>query len=105
MAETKITKGITIDGEIQAQEPVTIEGLVKGRIATSELVTVATGGVVEANVETTQIQIHGTFTGDIAAKERVEISPSGKMTGDVRAPRILIADGANFKGHIDMDVN
>ena len=105
MAETKITKGIVIDGEIQAQEPVTIEGSVKGQIVTSALVTVATGAVVEANVNTTQIQIHGAFTGNIAAKERVEISPSGKMTGDVRAPRILIADGAAFKGHIDMDAN
>lgn len=105
MSETKITKGIVIDGEIQAKEPVTIEGSVKGKIAAEALVTVATGGLVEANVETTQIQIHGTFTGDITARERVEITPSGKVTGDVRAPRILIADGAGFKGHIDMDVN
>lgn len=59
MAETKISKGIVIDGEIQAQEPVTIEGSVKGQIVTSALVTVATGAVVEANVNTTQIQIHG----------------------------------------------
>jgi cytoskeletal protein CcmA (bactofilin family) len=104
MAETIIAQGITIDGEISGDEPVLIEGTVKGKITLSATVTVAEEGVVEADIETTEVQISGTLTGNVAANERVEIAPSGKVIGDIKAPRILIADGAGFKGHIDMDV-
>ena len=106
MAEdTIISKGITIDGEISGSEPVVVEGTVKGKIALSAAVTIANEGVVEADVETTEVQISGNMTGNVVASDRVEITPEGRVVGDVRAPRILIADGAAFKGHIDMDVS
>ena len=106
MAEdTIISRGITIDGEISGTEPVVVEGTVKGKITLQAAVTVAAEGVVEADVETTQVQISGAMTGNVSASERVEITPEGRVVGDVRAPRILIADGAGFKGHIDMDVD
>lgn len=104
MAETIIAQGITIDGEISGNEPVLIEGTVKGKITLDAQVTVAEQGVVEADISTTQVQLSGNFTGNVTASERVEITPSGKVVGDIKSPRILIADGAGFKGHIDMDV-
>lgn len=104
MAETIIAQGITVDGEISGTEPVIIEGNVKGKVNLDALVTVAEEGSVEADVTTTQVQISGNFTGNVVASERVEITPSGKVVGDIKSPRILIADGAGFKGHIDMDV-
>ena len=104
MADTVIGPNITIDGEITGSEPVLVEGTVKGRIATEAAITVAQGGVVEADVQTPQVTISGQVTGNIVASERVEITTEGKMLGDIKSPRILIADGAGFKGHIDMDV-
>lgn len=104
MADTIIAKGITIDGEISGTEPVLVEGTVKGKISLDATVTVAEEGLVEADLETTEVQISGTLTGNVDASERVEITPTGKVVGDIRSPRILIADGAGFKGHIDMDV-
>ena len=104
MAETIIAKGITIDGEISGEEPVLIEGTVKGKVTLGATVTVAEEGIVEADMETTEVEISGTLTGNVTASDRVEITPSGKVIGDITAPRILIADGAGFKGHIDMDV-
>lgn len=104
MADTVIGPGITIDGEISGSDPVVVEGTVKGRIDTESTVTVAEEGVVEADVDTNDVAISGQVTGNIVAAERVEIAAVGRMIGDVKAPRILIADGANFKGHIDMDV-
>lgn len=104
MAETIISKGITIDGEISGTEPVIIEGKVKGLITVEAPVKVAEIGQVEADVTTTEIHVSGTVTGNIVAKDRVELAASSRMMGDVRAPRILIADGAGFKGHIDMDI-
>ena len=59
--------------------------------------------MVEANVETATITILGTVTGDIQASERAELKNNCRVVGDIRAPRVLIADGASFKGNVDMD--
>ncbi len=104
MADTVIGTNITVDGEITGSDPVIVEGTVKGRIATEAALTVAEGGVVEADVETPEITVSGQVTGNITGGDRVEITAEGRMVGDIKAPRILIADGAGFKGHIDMDV-
>ena len=104
MTETIISKGITIDGEISGKDPVVVEGNVKGKITQSATVTIAESGVVEADVETTEVHISGAMTGNVQAKDRVEIATSGRVVGDLKAPRSSIADGAGFKGHIDMDV-
>lgn len=105
MAETVIGKGIVVDGEISGDEPIVVEGSVKGRIALDSTVVVANGGVVEADVESDDIEISGQVTGNVSARDRAEIKSEGRMVGDIKAPRILIADGAGFKGHIDMDVD
>ncbi len=104
MADTVIGRSIVIDGEISGDAPVVVEGTVKGRIALDAAVNVAEDGVVEADIESQEVEISGSVTGNISAGDRVEIRPEGRMVGDIRSPRILIADGASFKGHIDMDV-
>lgn len=104
MADTLISKGITVDGEISGTEPISVEGTVKGKISLQATVTIQEGGVVEANVETTEIHISGNMTGNVQASDRVEIKDSGRVVGDISSPRISIADGAGFKGNIDMDV-
>jgi cytoskeletal protein CcmA (bactofilin family) len=104
MAETVIGENIVVDGEIEGEDPIVVEGTVKGRMGIDSSVSVATEGVVEADIESSEVEVSGSMTGDIDASERVEIKNEGKMVGDIRSPRILIEDGANFKGHIDMDV-
>ena len=104
MANTVIGSSIVIDGEISGDEPVIVQGTVKGRIAVSESVYVENAGTLEADVEGHSVEIGGTVTGNVTARTRVEIKAEGKMVGDVKSPRILIADGALFKGNIDMDV-
>jgi cytoskeletal protein CcmA (bactofilin family) len=103
MANTVIGSTIVIDGEITGDEDLVVRGTVKGRVSLRENIVVEEGGVVEANVETATITIHGTVTGDIHASERAELRSNCRVVGDVRAPRILIADGASFKGSVDMD--
>ena len=104
MANTIIGNSIVIDGEISGDEELVIQGTVKGKIALAENLLVENGGVVEADIETTTVTISGQVTGNVAAKEKVEIRADGKMVGDIKAPRITIADGATFKGNVDMDV-
>lgn len=103
MANTIIGSSIVIDGEISGDEDLVILGTVKGRIRLKENLQVERGAVVEADIESATVKIDGQITGNIQASERVELQPDGRMVGDIRAPRILIADGASFKGNIDMD--
>jgi len=103
MANTIIGSTIVIDGEITGDEDLVVQGTVKGRVSLRQNIFVEETGVVEANVETSTITILGTVTGDIQALERAELKSNCRVVGDIRAPRVLIADGASFKGNVDMD--
>ena len=103
-AQTVIGSGLTVEGEITGDDAITVQGTVKGRIAVEGAVTVESSGVVEADIEATELRNSGTVTGNVAATERVELSENASLVGDVRSARIRIAEGATFKGHIDMDV-
>jgi cytoskeletal protein CcmA (bactofilin family) len=103
MANTVIGNTIVIDGEITGDEDLIVRGTVKGKIAMSASVIVENSGTVEADIETKNVEVSGNVTGNITATERVELKTDGRMVGDVKAPRILIADGAVFKGNVDME--
>jgi cytoskeletal protein CcmA (bactofilin family) len=103
MTNTVIGSSIVIDGEISGEEDLVIQGTVKGRIVLKENVFVEQSGVVEADIETNNIEVSGQVTGNIVATDKVEITAGGRTIGDIKAPRILIADGAIFKGNVDMD--
>jgi cytoskeletal protein CcmA (bactofilin family) len=103
-ANTVIGSSIVIDGEISGDEDLVIQGTVKGKISLKESLFVESSGVVEADIETQNVEIAGRVTGNIAATDKVELKTDCKVVGDIRAPRILIADGAMFKGNVDMEV-
>jgi cytoskeletal protein CcmA (bactofilin family) len=104
MANTVIGNSIMIDGEISGDEDLVIQGTVKGKIAVKESLFVEGTGVVEADIETQNVEIAGKVTGNILASDKVELKSDCRVVGDIKAPRILIADGASFKGNVDMDV-
>lgn len=103
MANTVIGNTIVIDGEINGDEDLTIRGTIKGRISLSASLFVENSGTVEADIETDTVEISGNVTGNIQAGDKVELKSDGRMVGDIKAPRILIADGAIFKGNVDME--
>ncbi|HEY8376032.1 MAG TPA: polymer-forming cytoskeletal protein [Nannocystis sp.] len=102
MSSTVIGSSILIDGEITGEEHLVVRGTVKGRIHVRDSIVVEDGGVVEATVDAASVTVQGTLRGDVSASERAELRPSSTVVGDIRAPRILIADGASFKGNVDM---
>jgi cytoskeletal protein CcmA (bactofilin family) len=104
MANTIIGSTIVIDGEISGDEDLVIQGTVKGKISLKESLYVEASGVVEADIDVQNVDIGGKVTGNIVASDKVELKADCRVVGDVRAPRILIADGASFKGNVDMDV-
>ncbi len=103
-AHTVIGSTIVIDGEISGDEDLVIQGTVKGKISLKESLYVENSGVIEADIETANVEVSGQVTGNIAASDKVELKTDCKVVGDIHAPRILIADGAMFKGNVEMEV-
>src|SRR6185312_17348053 len=104
MAGTVIGPGISIDGEVTSQEEVVVQGTVRGVLTSEDVISIGSGGVVEADVSASSVSVAGTLTGNVSANERVDIQAGGRLIGDVKAARLTIADGASFKGNVDMDV-
>ena len=103
MAGTVVGAGITIEGEITTDEDVVVLGTVRGKLQAKDGVTVEAGAVVEANVTGGALRIAGVLTGDILSTDRVDLQAGARVVGNVKAARITIADGAQFKGNVDMD--
>lgn len=99
-----IGPGIVIDGDISGSENLVIEGKVRGRIhLAAHEVTVGQSGEVNADISAKVIRVAGKVKGDLSGKEKVIISSTGNVHGNIVAPRMLLEDGAVFKGSIDMD--
>ena len=64
---------------------------------------VGQGGHVNANVIAKNICVEGEIKGELRGGEQIVIKPSGRVTGDIRAPRVILNDGCQFKGSVDMD--
>ncbi len=94
---------ITIIGEITGKEDVVIEGHIEGNLSFPNFnVTVGEYGQVNANITAREIFIEGEVKGDLQASELINIKPSGKVTGNIRAMQVVLNQGCQFKGSVDM---
>ncbi len=105
MGQTAIIgQSIYIKGELTGNEDLTIEGKVEGKIELKDHhLIIGPGGNIKADLNAKTITIIGEVLGNVNAEEKVEIKETGKLRGDITAPRIAIADGAFFKGSVDME--
>jgi len=99
---THIAPGTRIRGEITGPTELLIEGEVEGEIRLDAAVTVGAEGAVQGPIMAPVVRVGGRVTGNVAASDRVEVSPSGSVEGDISAPRIVIAEGAFFRGQVEM---
>jgi len=98
-----IGRSVVIKGELDGSEDLTIEGQVEGKIELRDhTLTVGQNGRVKAQVFAKAVVILGELVGNINASETVDIRDKGSVDGDIVAPRVAIADGAHFRGSIDM---
>ncbi len=103
MGTTVIGAGITIEGEITSDEDVVVHGTVRGKLQAKDGVSVEPGAVVEADVAGGPLHVAGALTGNITSNDRVDLLSGARVVGNVKAARITIADGAQFKGNVDME--
>jgi len=98
-----IGQSVQIKGDLSGQEDLIIDGSIDGKILVRDHhLTIGPNGHINAEVHAKSVQINGEVTGNITADDKVEISSSGSVLGDIMAPRVALADGASFKGSIEM---
>jgi cytoskeletal protein CcmA (bactofilin family) len=99
---TAIGPTIVIKGKLKSDEDLIVRGRIEAEISSSKALFIENSGIIKANVSVKSAKISGVVVGNITAEERIEIAPDGRVVGDLMAPRIIISDGAAFRGRIDM---
>ena len=99
-----IGQSIQIKGELTGNEDLTIEGKVDGKVFLKDHnLTIGANGKIAAEIHAKTVLVIGEVIGNVTADDKVEVAATGSMRGDILAPRVVLADGARFKGSIDMD--
>jgi cytoskeletal protein CcmA (bactofilin family) len=98
-----IGKSVVIKGELNGSEDLTIEGQVEGTIQLRDhILTIGPNGKIKAQVFAKAVVVLGEVTGNVTASEKVDIRDNGSVDGDIISPRVAIAEGAHFRGSVDM---
>jgi cytoskeletal protein CcmA (bactofilin family) len=99
-----IGQSVYIKGELSGNEDLTIEGKVDGKITLKDHhLTIGANGRIMAEINAKTVLVVGEVVGNIVADDKVEVASNGSMKGDIIAPRVVLADGARFKGTVDME--
>ena len=98
-----IGKSVSIKGELTGNEDLSIEGRVEGKIELKDQnLVIGPHGEIKAEINAKNVTINGKVVGNVFARELVEIKATGSLVGNIRASRISMADGAYFKGSVDL---
>jgi cytoskeletal protein CcmA (bactofilin family) len=98
-----IGKAVRINGQIISQEDLYVDGDVEGTVeVTQHKLTIGPNGRVHAAVKSREVVVLGSIQGNVEASDRIEIRKDAKLVGDIKTARIIIEDGAYFKGSIDI---
>ena len=96
-------KSVVIKGQILSREDLTIDGEVEGTVEMQEhRLTIGINGKVRASVKAREVIVLGTLHGNVETSERLDIRKEAKLVGDIKTARIVIEDGAYFKGNVDI---
>ena len=98
-----IGKSVVIKGELDGSEDLTIEGHVEGTIQLRDhVLTIGPNGRIKAQIFAKSVIVLGEVTGNVTASDKVDIRDNGSVDGDIVSPRVAIAEGAHFRGSVDM---
>jgi len=100
---TTIGSSVAFEGDLTCGEDVTIEGRLTGSIHVRDAtLTITRSAHLESTIRAARIVVHGTVQGAVTGTERIELGPTAIVTGDLSATHVVIVDGAQFNGRIDM---
>lgn len=103
-ATARLGPSLHIKGEISGNEDLLLEGSVEGLVQLDERkLTVGATAKLTADIIAREVVVYGSVKGNLRAKDRIEIKKDGSVNGDLTTARIMIEDGAYFKGSIEID--
>jgi cytoskeletal protein CcmA (bactofilin family) len=99
---TTIGPTIIIRGKLKSDEDLVVEGRIEAEIASTKALVIENSGIVKASMQVKSVRVSGVVVGNITAEDKVEIASDGRVVGDILTPKLVIRDGAAFRGRIDM---
>lgn len=100
----RLGASLHVKGEITGNEDLAIDGSVEGLVHLEDRkLTVGASARVTADVIAREVVVYGNVKGNLRARDRIEIKKDGSVVGDLTTARIMIEDGAYFKGSIEID--
>ena len=101
--QASIGKAVKINGQIYSKEDLYVDGDVEGTIELQEhRLTIGPNGKVHSSVKAREVVVLGNIQGNVDASDKLEIRKDARLVGDIKTARIIIEDGAYFKGSIDI---
>ncbi|MEQ1571970.1 MAG: polymer-forming cytoskeletal protein, partial [Myxococcota bacterium] len=101
--ETILGPTIVVRGRMRSSEDLVVHGRIEAAVHSTRDLRLESTGVVNADLDVRAVWVSGIVVGDIRATDRVELGPQARVIGDIRTPRLIIHDGAKFRGTIEMD--
>jgi cytoskeletal protein CcmA (bactofilin family) len=95
---------IIIRGQVSGTQDLVVEGRIEGRVSLENRLTVEESGTIEADLEVVDASFKGEVRGDITASRSAVLHPTARVLGNIRAPKLVIEEGARFSGTVDMEV-
>lgn len=102
-AMATLGKSVMVKGQIFSREDLTIDGEVEGTVELHDnRLTIGPNGKVNASIKAREIIVLGAINGNVEAAEKIDIRKEARLVGDIKTARIVVEDGAYFKGSIDI---
>lgn len=99
--ESIVGPGTEMEGNLQTNESVRVDGKIKGGVR-AQCVVIGEHGVVMGDISAQTVTVAGRVKGNISANESLELLSNGQILGDIRTAKLIISDGANFEGNCQM---
>ena len=100
---TRLTSGIVVKGELSGQATLYVDGEIQGPIRLLESdVTVGPNGRVRGDIQAHDLMVEGSVRGNLQVRGRILLGRSSQVAGNLVSERVIIEEGANFRGRVDM---
>jgi len=95
-----VSRNINVSGKLVFQEPVRVEGRLRGEISSGDLVVISEGGVVDGRVKTPRLLVLGELQGEIVGSKSVVLGPKSRVKGRIVSESLTVCEGARLEGDV-----
>jgi cytoskeletal protein CcmA (bactofilin family) len=97
-----IDQGTEFIGELRFRDTFRVDGIVRGRIVSDNMLVVGEHGFVEAEIDCGVVSIRGRVRGHVHARERIEILAGARVEATLDSPRLVVEEGASLAGQAEV---